>query len=435
MLLVLSCKGATSYAGRAIATLRSSCRFRLKNSVEDRIVAASTKESTRMTDSGPASQAAFLSRLAHELRNPLAPIRMALQIMQVAEGDVATARAARVIVDRQLNQLTRLIEDIADISHLEQGAIRLQYERTTLKAVVDRALAQARPQLESRQNAVRVSVPPAVLSITADLSRLSQAIANVLVNASKYSEAGGAITLSAALDGERVVLTVQDHGLGIPSAMLTRVFEPFVQVSRNGSGTHDGLGIGLAIVRNIIHAHGGTVRAESEGEGHGTRVTLQFPVNGTTPAKLAHDSSSNPPSPHEAPVSHGSGKLRILVADDNRDAAQTLSMMLAYEGHEVRTAYDGLEVLAVGQLFNPDLILLDIGMPVMDGYQTARQIRERPWGRDAYLVALTGWGQDADRDAALAHGFQRHLVKPTSAENLSAVIADAMRVRRSAANR
>jgi CheY-like chemotaxis protein len=350
---------------------------------------------------------------------------MALQIMQVAEGDVATARAARVIVDRQLNQLTRLIEDIADISHLEQGAIRLQYEATTLKAVVDNALAQARPQLESRQNAVRVELPPTALSLTADLSRLAQAIANVLVNASKYSEAGGAITLSATLEGEQVVLTVQDQGLGIPGAMLARVFEPFVQVNRNGSGTHDGLGIGLAIVRNILQAHGGTVRAESEGDGRGTRVTLQFPVksaNGRTPEGVTTDGPSNAPPPPATAMPSGSGKLRILVADDNRDAAQTLSMMLAYEGHEVRTAYDGLEVLAVGQVFNPDLILLDIGMPVMDGYQTARQIRERPWGRDVHLAALTGWGQEADRESAFAQGFQHHITKPASLDKLAAVV-------------
>jgi CheY-like chemotaxis protein len=369
------------------------------------------------TLANPVSQAAFLSRVAHELRNPLAPIRMALQLMQVSEGDVATARAARVIVDRQLNQLTQLIDDLADISYLEQGSVRLQREATTLKAVVDRALTLARPQLESRQNALRINVSEPNLVIVADPARLAQAIANVLTNASKFSEAAGSITLSATLDAGDVTVAIEDAGLGIPTAMLTRIFEPFVQVNRNGAGTHDGLGIGLAIVRNVLQAHGGSAWAESDGDNHGTRVVLKFakgdPAESIRPVSIQASS----PDVH---------KLRILIADDNRDAAQTLAMMLAYEGHDVRTAYDGLEALAVGQLFKPDLILLDIGMPVMDGYQTARQIRERSWGRGVHLVALTGWGQDVDRDHALAQGFQHHIVKPASPEKLAAVIEAAL---------
>ena len=294
----------------------------------------------------------------------------------------------------------------------------------------DAALDRARPQLESRQNALQLEVADEAAPLYADVERLGQALANVLVNASKFSPLASRITLSAVCTADEVVFQITDQGVGIPTSMLTRIFEPFVQVNRNGAGTHDGLGIGLALTRNVLVAHGGTASAESEGQSddsrRGARITLRLP-RGSMNAASSEDRAIEEPA--------GSAKLRILIADDNRDAAHTLSIMLAYEGHEVRTAHDGLEVLAIGQLFEPDLILLDIGMPVMDGYQTARQIRERPWGRDAYLVALTGWGQDADRDAALAHGFQRHLVKPTSAENLSAVIADAMRVRRSAANR
>jgi len=387
---------------------RAQTKFR-KNTV----YSGPPSEDDRHPNPPPMNQAAFLSRLAHELRNPLAPIRMALQIMQVSEDDIATVRAARVIIDRQLSQLTRLIEDLADISTLEAGAIRLQFETTPLKALLDRALMLARPQLEGRQNVVRVELPDPAPEISADIGRLGQAICNVLINASKYSEAGGAITLRATAAADELTFTIEDSGVGIPRSMLARIFEPFVQVHRNGAATHDGLGLGLAVVRNIVRAHGGAVRAESDGENRGARVVLKIPAR--PPA--------DPVSPELRPSAEGLEKLRILVADDNRDAAQTLSMMLSYDGHEVRTAYDGLEVLAVGQAFNPDLVLLDIGMPVMDGYQTARQIRERPWGRRVHLAALTGWGQESDRQEAFAQGFQHHIVKPASFDKLGAVIA------------
>ncbi len=365
-------------------------------------------------------QSAFLARLAHELRNPLAPIRMALQIMQAAEDDVATSRAARVIIDRQLAQLTHLIEDLADISQLEQGTLKLRCTLTTLKAIVEQGLHLARTQLESRQNKLQIEVPAEALPVFADQRRVSQALANVLVNASKCSEHGAPIQLVATQSAEDISICVTDEGAGLPKSMLTRIFEPFVQVDRDGVAAQDGLGLGLAIVGNVLRAHGGTARAESDGEGRGSRFILQMP----------RGSAVAPASEHlvEARAAD-SGRLRILVADDNKDAAQTLAIMLRYEGHDVRTAHDGLEALAVGQLFAPELIFLDIGMPVMDGYQTARQIRERNWGRDVYLVALTGWGRDADREAALAQGFQHHLVKPALPEDLTAVLKDAMRTR------
>lgn len=345
---------------------------------------------------------------------------MALQIMQAAEDDVATSRAARVIIDRQLAQLTHLIEDLADISQLEQGTLKLRCTLTTLKAIVEQGLHLARTQLESRQNKLQIEVPAEALPVFADQRRVSQALANVLVNASKCSEHGAPIQLVATQSAEDISICVTDEGAGLPKSMLTRIFEPFVQVDRDGVAAQDGLGLGLAIVGNVLRAHGGTARAESDGEGRGSRFILQMP----------RGSAVAPASEHlvEARAAD-SGRLRILVADDNKDAAQTLAIMLRYEGHDVRTAHDGLEALAVGQLFAPELIFLDIGMPVMDGYQTARQIRERNWGRDVYLVALTGWGRDADREAALAQGFQHHLVKPALPEDLTAVLKDAMRTR------
>jgi CheY-like chemotaxis protein len=196
--------------------------------------------------------------------------------------------------------------------------------------------------------------------------------------------------------------------------MLERVFEPFVQVDRSGTGTHEGLGIGLTLVRRVVEMHGGTVRAESEGEAAGTRFVVRLP------RRSASLVEQPPVEAVEAPAN--ARKLRILVADDNRDAAQTLAIMLRFEGHDVRTAYDGLEVLATGDLFQPELVFLDIGMPVLDGYQTARQIRERPWGKRAHLVALTGWSQETDRQKSVANGFEDHIVKPADADQLRAVI-------------
>jgi CheY-like chemotaxis protein/anti-sigma regulatory factor (Ser/Thr protein kinase) len=378
---------------------------------------------THLDDPKPASlhggngRSAFIARLTHELRNPLAPIRMALQIMQVSEGDVATTRAARVIIDRQLKQLTRLIDDLADITQLENGSLELRCELTSLTALVNGALDIARPQLESRQNMLSIELPREPVSAYVDVGRLTHALANLLVNASKYSPLGGPVRVSAATNAKHVIVTVADEGVGIPPGLLSKIFDPFVQIDRTGGGTHDGLGIGLALAKCVAEAHGGSVTVESGGEQMGSRFMLRFP--------RASVSAPVPVAPPGTTATEGQ-KLRILVADDNRDAAQTLAMMLAFDGHDVRTAHDGLEVLAVGQLFNPDLVFLDIGMPVLDGYQTARQIRERAWGRDVHLVALTGWGQDADRAAAFDSGFQDHLVKPAAPEKLKAVI-DAVR--------
>jgi CheY-like chemotaxis protein len=363
---------------------------------------------------GDRRQSAFLARLAHELRNPLAPIRMALQIMQVSEDDVATTRAARVIIDRQLRQMQRLIDDINDVAQVTRGAIPLRAEEVALSSVIQAALAIARPQLESRQHLLNVDLGREPLWLLADPVRLSQAFANLLNNASKYSPASAPIRIQAATDGDAIVVTITDVGIGIPQDMLERIFEPFVQVDRSGTGTHEGLGIGLTLVRRVVELHGGTVQAESNGEGTGTRVIVRLPRRAASAVEKPRSESSESAA--------NARKLRILVADDNRDTAQTLAIMLRFEGHEVRTAYDGLEVLATGQLFQPELVFLDIGMPVLDGYQTARQIREQPWGKRVHLVALTGWSQETDRQQAVASGFQDHIVKPADADQLKAVI-------------
>jgi len=339
---------------------------------------------------------------------------MALQIMQVSEDDVPTTRAARVIIDRQLRQMQRLIDDLNDIAQVTRGTIPLRCEEVALSSIIQAALAIARPQLESRQHLLHVNLGREPVWLLADPVRLSQAFANLLNNASKYSPASAPIRIEAATDGDAIVVTVTDVGIGIPQDMLERVFEPFVQVDRSGTGTHEGLGIGLTLVRRVVEMHGGTVRAQSDGEAAGTRLVVRLPRRAASLIEQPRAEAVETPA--------NARKLRILVADDNRDTAQTLAIMLRFEGHDVRTAYDGLEVLATGDMFQPELVFLDIGMPVLDGYQTARQIRERPWGKRVHLVALTGWSQETDRQKSVANGFEDHIVKPADADQLKAVI-------------
>jgi CheY-like chemotaxis protein/anti-sigma regulatory factor (Ser/Thr protein kinase) len=364
---------------------------------------------------------AFAARLVHEIRNPLAPIRMALHIMQVSGRDPGTVQAARVIIERQLGQLTRLIDDIDEVTQPRLGSMPLRRASITLKAVVERALDLSRSQREHRHNILELNLDSAAnVPLSVDSERLAQAVANVLVNASKYSPLGSPVGVSAAIDANSCEITVADRGIGIPPTLLARIFDPFVRIDRAGDGIYDGLGIGLTLTKKIVEAHGGQVRAVNRDDGPGLCVHIRIP-------RVDADGESAGVATRIHPETNR--RLRILVADDNRDAAHTLAMMLDLEGHDVRTAHDGLETLAVGQLFKPELILLDIAMPVLNGYQTARQIRERPWGRHAYLVALTAWGRDSDRQAALENGFQDHIVKPASIERLRSVVDVAREVR------
>jgi CheY-like chemotaxis protein/two-component sensor histidine kinase len=363
---------------------------------------------------GDRRQASFLARLAHELRNPLAPIRMALQIMELSEDDVATTSAARVIIDRQVRQLTRLIDDITDVAQVTRGAIQLHRSEIALSAIIQSALAIARPQLESRQHLLSVELGREPVWLFGDPVRLSQVFANLLNNASKYSSAGAPIRVQASANEHDITVTITDVGIGVPPDMLERIFEPFVQVDRSGTGTHDGLGIGLTLVRRVLELHGGSVKAESDASTPGSRLIVSLP-------RKIPSAIEKPLAAIERPAAEGR-KLRILIADDNRDTAQTLAIMLRFDGHDVRTAYDGLEALATGQVFQPELVFLDIGMPVLDGYQTASQIRERPWGQNVHLVALTGWSQETDREKSAASGFADHIVKPADPDLLKDVI-------------
>src|ERR1700733_2780896 len=354
----------------------------------------------------------FFAILAHELRNPLAPIRNALQIMQVVQDSGATTAAARVIIERQLKHLTRLIDDLLDMAQVTQGKLALRKSRTSLSAVVQHALAIARPQLESKQHRLQIEVPND-LYLSADDTHLAQALANLLHNASKYSAMGSSIRVSARAEQEEIIMQVNDEGVGIDAEKLESVFDVYGN-EHTDEHTHDGLGIGLSLVKRIVALHGGKVTAVSAGRGLGSQFTVTLPQG---------DIRGAPDAERRTSTAAATGRhLRIIVADDNRDAAHTLAMLLTLEGHEVRAVHDGIEALAMGDEFAPRLMFLDIGMPLLDGYETARQIRAREWGAHTHLVALTGWGQEEDRRKALAAGFQEHLVKPGGLDAMKAII-------------
>jgi signal transduction histidine kinase/CheY-like chemotaxis protein len=357
----------------------------------------------------------FLATLAHELRNPLAPIRSAAQIMRLAEGDQATTSAARAMIERQLKQLVRLIDDLVDVSRLMRGKLELRKERVELATVLQIAVETNRPLLESRQQHVTLELPSEPLFVEADTPRLAQVFANLLNNGAKYSDAWSDIAIRAAREGDAAVVSICDHGVGIQEDMLERIFEMFTQVERPHPSPHDGLGVGLTLAKRLVELHGGTVSAHSKGPGTGSCFIVRLDA-------LPPLDEEARPLPAKGERSEGPPRARILVADDNYDAAQSLALVLGMDGHEVRTASDGLEALRIAEEFRPQLVLLDIGMPKLDGYETARRLRERPWSQATLLFALTGWGQEEDRERARRAGFDRHLVKPVDPDALSQLL-------------
>lgn len=363
-------------------------------------------------------QEEFLATLAHELRNPLAPIRNAVQIMRVAEGDQATVAAARTMIERQLKHMVRLIDDLMDVSRVTRGKLELRKQRVELAAVVQIAIETSRPLLEAKHHQLRVELPDEPLHVEADTTRLSQVFSNLLNNSAKYTEPGGVVTIRAARQGRRAVVTVRDTGIGIEPAMLPRVFEMFSQV-RRPNGIQEGLGIGLSLVRRLVELHGGRVEAASEGLGKGSTFTVE--LNLVDACVKPADCSLTLPRASE------SVHARILVADDNRDAAYSLALMLSLDGHEVRTAGDGMEALEIAEEFHPHVILLDLGMPRLDGYEAARRLRQRPWAASTLVLAQTGWGQAEDRQRSTQAGFHQHLVKPVDPELLKELLSQRLR--------
>jgi PAS domain S-box-containing protein len=358
----------------------------------------------------------FLATLAHELRNPLAPLRNAVELLQRSEGNAPVLEHARSIMGRQLDQMVRLVDDLLDMSRISQGKVQLRRERVELTAVVGSALEAVRPLLKDRDHELKVTLPSEPIWLDADATRLTQTISNLLNNAAKYTEKGGQIWLTGEKEGGEAVVSVRDTGIGIGAQHLSQVFEMFSQVAPALERSQGGLGIGLSLVRGVVELHGGKVEAKSGGLGTGSEFIVRLPIV-DSPAPAPEEPSGS--QQKSRPVR----KCRILVVDDNRDAADTMAMMLELMGHEARTAYDGLEALETADSFRPTVVLLDIGMPRMNGYEVASHIRQKPWGKGATLIAITGWGQETDKRRALEAGFDHHLTKPVEAATLEKLFA------------
>ena len=354
----------------------------------------------------------FLATLAHELRSPLASIRNALQVVRLADGDPAAAVEARQRAERQVAHMVRLIDDLLDVSRIAQGKLELRRERADLAAIVANAVDTSRPLVEAARHQLAVSLPDRLVVVDADPTRLAQVFANLINNAAKYTEPGGNLAIVAEQRGGEVVVTVRDDGVGIPPDQLGSVFGLFTQVDGSTGRSQGGLGIGLTLVRRLVEMHGGTVEARSDGRGRGSEFIVRLPIVG-------------PPAPAGTPGAAGgpAAHRRILVVDDHRDSARTLASLLRLMDNDVRVAHDGGEAVEVAEAYRPEVILLDIGMPVMNGYEVAAAIREQPWGAAVIIIALTGWGQDRDRRRAGDVGFDHHLVKPVDLADLEDILA------------
>lgn len=346
----------------------------------------------------------FLATLAHELRNPLAPIRNAVELLRRAKSDTVLMGQVRLMMERQVAQMVRLIDDLLDITRVTSGKLRLRKERIELASVVQSAVETTRPHIDASAHELTVMLPPEPIVLLADATRLAQVFSNLLDNAAKYTQNGGHIWLNAERQGDHVVISVRDNGIGIPPQQLSRVFEMFSQLDPALERSQGGLGIGLALVKGLVQLHDGSIEAQS-GEGAGSEFIVRLPI-------AQHLAISSPETESDADAQSCGPKFRLLVVDDNRDAADSLAMMLRFVGHDIRTAYDGLEGVQKAATFRPDVVLMDIGMPKLNGYEAASEIRRQPWGQHMALVAVTGWGQEEDKKRASEAGFDFHMVKP-----------------------
>ena len=387
---------------------------------ELRLAQAALREADRRKDE-------FLATLAHELRNPLAPIRNALEVLvRQAEQD-APSHAMHELIDRQLAQMVRLIDDLLDVSRITLGKLQLRRQRVALSAVIEQAVETCRPNIESAGHHLTVDLPAEPIWVDADATRLAQVFANLLNNACKYTDAGGRLRVCAGRDesaaGQASAwVSVQDNGIGIAPEFLPRLFDQFSQVEASMERSGGGLGVGLSLANTLIEMHGGSISAHSEGPDRGSTFVVRLPLAldaRTAAPQVPHGAS--PPAPGR----------RILVVDDNRDNTDSLALLLQLEGHEARTAYDGVDGVELADRWRPDVVLLDIGMPRRNGYDACRLIRSRPWGAEPVLIAQTGWGQDVDKRRASGEGFDAHVVKPVDCGELLNLI-EALLARREA---
>ncbi|HYD75850.1 hybrid sensor histidine kinase/response regulator [Ramlibacter sp.] len=358
----------------------------------------------------------FMAVLAHELRNPLAPIRNAVHVLKVCREDNARSAWARNIIERQVDQMARLLDDLLDVTRIARGKLEVRRERLDLAEPLERAIETSRPQLDAQGHAFEVDVPRGTLVVEGDAPRLAQVFANLLNNAAKYTDRGGRVQLSAHAEDGQAVVRVRDNGIGIDPAVLPTLFRIYTQAVPARERAQGGLGIGLSLVRGLVEMQGGSVAASSEGLGRGSEFVVRLPL-------VSHEAA---PVRRSAPVAEPR-RLRVLVADDNHDAAQTLAVLLEVMGHQARIAADGEEAVELAESFRPDAVLLDIGMPRLDGYAAAQRIREKWPG--TLLVAVTGWGRREDVQQAVAAGFDHHLVKPVGPEQLARLLSGDVRNR------
>jgi CheY-like chemotaxis protein len=359
----------------------------------------------------------FLATLAHELRNPLAPVRSAVQVLHIKGPSTPELQWAKDVIDRQMQAMTRLIDDLIDVSRISRGKIELRRERLELAQVVREAVESSRPLIEQEGHQLTVTLPSRPIVLVADRVRLTQVFLNLLNNAAKFSAQGGRIDLSAEPRGGDVVVSVKDTGVGIPAANLASVFEMFSQVEGALSRSRGGLGIGLCLVKQIVEMHEGRIAVYSDGPDRGSEFVVRLPmVEEPTETGLNAEVEIDRTTPTSA--------LRILVVDDNVDAASSLAILLKIMGNTLHMAHDGEEAVATAEKYRPDVVLLDIGLPKLNGYEAARAIRQEPWGKKMVLIAVTGWGQEEHKRQSEEAGFDRHLVKPVDPQVMMKLLAE-----------
>ena len=357
----------------------------------------------------------FLAVLGHELRNPLAPIRNAAEVLRIAGSDPNRSSWAREIIERQVKHLARLVDDLLDVSRITRGKIRLDLAPVDVSNVVSAAIETSLPLINSRKHTLAASLPPEPLWIKADSGRVAQVIGNLLNNAAKYTPEGGRITLTVNRESDEVVFRVADTGVGLPKEMLSKIFDLFAQAERAPNSFHDGLGVGLTLVRRLVEAHGGSVQPFSAGPNQGSEFVVRLPAlreEGLQPVEVKR--------PEPGPVPHRG--LRVLIVDDNKDAAESTGDWLRLSGFEVQLAGDGPAALKAAAGFRPDVVLLDIGLPVMDGYEVARQLRAQPSNEQLVIIAATGYGQEQDEQRSMKAGFDSHLTKPFDPSRLTELL-------------
>jgi len=351
----------------------------------------------------------FLATLAHELRNPLAPMSNMLEVVKRANGDGEILKQAHDTIERQLGQMVRLVDDLLDLNRITHDRLELRRSEVELASVIQQAVEVARPLIDSAGQELTVELPDQPIYLNADRARLAQVFGNLLNNSCKYTRPNGRIWLQARLVGDEVVVSVRDNGAGIPPDKLESIFDMFMQVDRSAERSQDGLGIGLTLVKRLAEMHGGSIEALSAGEEQGSEFVVRLPILQRPVEALSDDVKFS---------GEATSQRRILIVDDNKDSADSLAMLLEITGNKTYLAHDGVEAVEAIEKHRPEVVLLDIGLPKLDGHEVCRRIREQPWGKDIVVIALTGWGQEDDRRKSEEAGFDGHLVKPVDYEQL-----------------